>query len=220
MNDPKYAAEYHKNAVEDPQEVLEDSPGVGAEKWQKMQAEHEARKIPLEFKHMMERPGTTVAQVEQWIRTLYSAISLAEQRNQLKTPHMAASALYGLYSLILRYPEDEELLHKFELLNPSAGFSPEIANLDEFRAIFEKDPQISKAVSIHREEREEPLKALAANFSSSSSHKRVVTLAVFNNVLTQYPTDQLYRTQFQRIFSQPTLFPHEQELIKHVPYHT
>ncbi|WAQ90042.1 hypothetical protein PtA15_12A27 [Puccinia triticina] len=210
-------------------------------------AEYESLKIQLEFKYLVERQGTSVSQILKWLATLSNAIYLLGMTGDLNTPHMAVSASYGLYSLMRMYPLDDEglleevnkailyfqkifkqgrnapgnyLRWETELLNPSAGFSPEIANLDEFRAIFEKDPQISKAVSIHREEREEPLKALAANFSSSSSHKRVTTLAVFYHVLTQDPMDQLYTTQFQRIRSQPTLFLHEQELIEHVPYHT
>ncbi|KAA1103077.1 hypothetical protein PGT21_005884 [Puccinia graminis f. sp. tritici] len=202
--------------------------------------EYKVHLIQRMFKNILENPGVTDDEIKHWFEVLaYVIRKTREVRAGSTESHLAVSALYGLHSLRMRLPERQALLTHIdalsvplsrdiqqlpqdgisqlrwerELVYPSLGFGPELANRETFEKIFQNDRVISSAVSTSVKRSAKPLETLANEFRSSSAHKRVAILAVFYHQLVHSRKVKQVKSLFEQIERTHNLLPHERALI-------
>ncbi|KAI7953151.1 hypothetical protein MJO29_008782 [Puccinia striiformis f. sp. tritici] len=202
--------------------------------------------IQLGFKRLWEKPGVKDEEVKQWLKVL--AHTLKQQRSMDNFQmQVSASALYGLYSMKLKFsqngaltphieavmnvateslksvrrrmgPATSDLTWQKEILDPSTGFSDKLNEKTALLAIMQNDPEFRAAIGEDVRAGTAALEAFQQNFQSFTAHKRVAVLAAFYHVIKWNPKEATAVKLLQKI--QSHAFPHEESLINFIRKNT
>ncbi|POW02063.1 hypothetical protein PSTT_12050 [Puccinia striiformis] len=198
--------------------------------------------IQLGFKRLWEKPGVKDEEVKQWLKVL--AHTLKQQRSMDNFQmQVSASALYGLYSMQLKFsqngaltphieavmnvateslksvrrrigPATSDLTWQKEILDPSTGFSDKLNEKAALLAIMQNDPEFRAAIDVDVKAGTAALEAFQQNFQSFTAHKRVAVLAAFYHVIKWNPKEATAVKLLRKI--QSHAFPHEESLINFI----
>ncbi|PLW34449.1 hypothetical protein PCANC_05662 [Puccinia coronata f. sp. avenae] len=101
-----------------------------------------------------------------------------------------------------------------EILNPSKGFSDQLANEGSLGKVTEKDDRLAKAMSHRIEKQKEAFEVFQKNFRYYSAHKRVTILAILHHHMSASST--LTEQPRAVLDGLKELLPHEVKLLQKV----
>ncbi|WAQ86640.1 hypothetical protein PtA15_7A367 [Puccinia triticina] len=166
--------------------------------------------IQLGFKNILDNHDAKDEQVKEWLTVLAYILGLSQSKFLgPEAQSMVISALYGLYSLRLKYQKLDRILayyidgmtwyvehipfklglayparwEKEILPNYMNSFGKDLDDLNTFKKIIENETQLKNAMSSSEDKDWNSLRALCASFGSPSAHKRkFVTALIFYNM--------------------------------------
>ncbi|KAI7950087.1 hypothetical protein MJO28_008908 [Puccinia striiformis f. sp. tritici] len=235
---------YSEVAIDDSALASTDPHKIFLDHMRKTQAldQYYASLIQLGFKRLWEKPGVKDEEVKQWLKVL--AHTLKQQRSMDNFQmQVSASALYGLYSMQLKFsqngaltphieavmnvateslksvrrrigPATSDLTWQKEILDPSTGFSDKLNEKAALLAIMQNDPEFRAAIDVDVKAGTAALEAFQQNFQSFTAHKRVAVLAAFYHVIKWNPKEATAVKLLRKI--QSHAFPHEESLINFI----
>ncbi|WAQ87277.1 hypothetical protein PtA15_8A181 [Puccinia triticina] len=178
--------------------------------------EYAAYLIQFGFKGVLHNHLATDEQVKEWLKILAYTLRQARHARSGVVSHLAVSASYGLLSLKLRYRNLQRRLPDInamlEFVNDIHGvitvdgakclrwerefifpgrFGEEIIDLEKFMQIIKLDEHLENAMfSPTPEKGWNDLKTLCEEFGSSSTHRRLVTMAIFYHKFKDHGDNQ------------------------------